>query len=183
MLQQSSAVSFHIPLLQDVVASLNYGLWIFLQHHGSSNSCVYISYHLSYMLHCRRVAKASCCFVFWFQTDRPTVIEYDDHEYLFEGFSLFSHTPLTSVSLRLIQYLVIQHEFYTTKCLIVYVTFSFLCLLFFFFIWCHCYLFISLLCSTFPFVFLFGAGVIQIFFWTALLERFTLNLTKLKLKV
>lgn len=34
-----------------------------------------------------------------FQTDRPTVIEYDDHEYLFEGFSLFSHTPLTNVSL------------------------------------------------------------------------------------
>lgn len=33
------------------------------------------------------------------QTDRPTVIEYDDHEYLFEGFSLFSHTPLTNVSL------------------------------------------------------------------------------------
>lgn len=36
---------------------------------------------------------------FLFQTDRPTVIEYDDHEYLFEGFSLFSHTPLTNVSL------------------------------------------------------------------------------------
>lgn len=34
---------------------------------------------------------------FVFQTDRPTVIEYDDHEYLFEGFSLFSHTPLTNV--------------------------------------------------------------------------------------
>lgn len=33
-----------------------------------------------------------------FQTDRPTVIEYDDHEYLFEGFSLFSHKPLTNVS-------------------------------------------------------------------------------------
>uniref|UniRef100_A0A8C3FYS9 Ribonuclease 3 n=1 Tax=Cyclopterus lumpus TaxID=8103 RepID=A0A8C3FYS9_CYCLU len=33
-----------------------------------------------------------------FLTDRPTVIEYDDHEYLFEGFSLFSHTPLTNVS-------------------------------------------------------------------------------------
>ncbi|KAK7879469.1 hypothetical protein WMY93_033824 [Mugilogobius chulae] len=31
-----------------------------------------------------------------FLTDRPTVIEYDDHEYLFEGFSLFSHTPLTN---------------------------------------------------------------------------------------
>lgn len=26
------------------------------------------------------------------------MIEYDDHEYLFEGFSLFSHTPLTNVS-------------------------------------------------------------------------------------
>lgn len=36
---------------------------------------------------------------FVFQTDRPTVIEYDDHEYLFEGFSLFSHTPLTNVGL------------------------------------------------------------------------------------
>uniref|UniRef100_A0A8C7Y0K7 Drosha ribonuclease III n=1 Tax=Oryzias sinensis TaxID=183150 RepID=A0A8C7Y0K7_9TELE len=34
-----------------------------------------------------------------FQTDRPTVIEYDDHEYLFEGFSLFSHTPLSSIPL------------------------------------------------------------------------------------
>ncbi|XP_056325624.1 ribonuclease 3 [Danio aesculapii] len=34
-----------------------------------------------------------------FLTDRPTVIEYDDHEYLFEGFSCFSHTPLTSIPL------------------------------------------------------------------------------------
>ncbi|KAF7647729.1 hypothetical protein LDENG_00167470 [Lucifuga dentata] len=34
-----------------------------------------------------------------FLTDRPTVIEYDDHEYLFEGFSLFSHTPLTHIPL------------------------------------------------------------------------------------
>ncbi|XP_038131539.1 ribonuclease 3 [Cyprinodon tularosa] len=34
-----------------------------------------------------------------FLTDRPTVIEYDDHEYLFEGFSLFSHTPLTDIPL------------------------------------------------------------------------------------
>ncbi|XP_077365244.1 ribonuclease 3 [Festucalex cinctus] len=34
-----------------------------------------------------------------FLTDRPTVIEYDDHEYLFEGFSVFSHTPLTSIPL------------------------------------------------------------------------------------
>uniref|UniRef100_A0A8C5GE71 Ribonuclease 3 n=1 Tax=Gouania willdenowi TaxID=441366 RepID=A0A8C5GE71_GOUWI len=33
-----------------------------------------------------------------FLTDRPTVIEYDDHEYLFEGFSLFSHTRLNNVS-------------------------------------------------------------------------------------
>ncbi|KAK1794454.1 hypothetical protein P4O66_011320, partial [Electrophorus voltai] len=32
-------------------------------------------------------------------TDRPTGIDYDDHEYLFEGFSLFSHTPLTSIPL------------------------------------------------------------------------------------
>ncbi|XP_059182706.1 ribonuclease 3 [Centropristis striata] len=34
-----------------------------------------------------------------FLTDRPTVIEYDDHEYLFEGFSLYSHTPLTNIPL------------------------------------------------------------------------------------
>ncbi|XP_061821083.1 ribonuclease 3 [Nerophis lumbriciformis] len=34
-----------------------------------------------------------------FLTDRPTVIEYDDHEYLFEGFSLFSHVPLTNIPL------------------------------------------------------------------------------------
>nr|XP_046228125.1 ribonuclease 3 [Scatophagus argus] len=34
-----------------------------------------------------------------FLTDRPTVIEYDDHEYLFEGFSLFSHTALTNIPL------------------------------------------------------------------------------------
>uniref|UniRef100_A0A8C9REX3 Ribonuclease 3 n=1 Tax=Scleropages formosus TaxID=113540 RepID=A0A8C9REX3_SCLFO len=34
-----------------------------------------------------------------FLTDRPTVIEYDDHEYLFEGFSLFSHTPLNNIPL------------------------------------------------------------------------------------
>ncbi|XP_070582150.1 ribonuclease 3-like [Ptychodera flava] len=29
-----------------------------------------------------------------FLSDRPTVIEYDDHEYIFEGFSMFSHYPL-----------------------------------------------------------------------------------------
>lgn len=40
---------------------------------------------------------ADVCLSVVFQTDRPTVIEYDDHEYLFEGFSLFSHTPLTNV--------------------------------------------------------------------------------------
>ncbi|KAL3040550.1 hypothetical protein OYC64_011551 [Pagothenia borchgrevinki] len=34
-----------------------------------------------------------------FLTDRPTVIEYDDHEYLFEGFSVYSHTPLTNIPL------------------------------------------------------------------------------------
>ncbi|XP_072416431.1 ribonuclease 3 isoform X1 [Chiloscyllium punctatum] len=34
-----------------------------------------------------------------FLTDRPTVIEYDDHEYIFEGFSLFSHTPLNNIPL------------------------------------------------------------------------------------
>ncbi|MEE6511293.1 hypothetical protein FKM82_017775 [Ascaphus truei] len=32
-----------------------------------------------------------------FLTDRPTVIEYDDHEYIFEGFSMFAHSPLTSI--------------------------------------------------------------------------------------
>lgn len=36
--------------------------------------------------------------VLFLQTDRPTVIEYDDHEYIFEGFSMFSHAPLTNVS-------------------------------------------------------------------------------------
>ncbi|XP_072139449.1 ribonuclease 3 isoform X1 [Mobula birostris] len=34
-----------------------------------------------------------------FLTDRPTVIEYDDHEYIFEGFSLFSHAPLNNIPL------------------------------------------------------------------------------------
>uniref|UniRef100_A0A4W3JT47 Ribonuclease 3 n=1 Tax=Callorhinchus milii TaxID=7868 RepID=A0A4W3JT47_CALMI len=34
-----------------------------------------------------------------FLTDRPTVIEYDDHEYIFEGFSLFSHTSLNNIPL------------------------------------------------------------------------------------
>ncbi|XP_068092839.1 ribonuclease 3 [Hyperolius riggenbachi] len=34
-----------------------------------------------------------------FLTDRPTVIEYDDHEYIFEGFSMFSHAPLTDIPL------------------------------------------------------------------------------------
>ncbi|XP_077865341.1 ribonuclease 3-like [Saccoglossus kowalevskii] len=29
-----------------------------------------------------------------FLSDRPTVIEYDEHEYIFEGFSMFSHYPL-----------------------------------------------------------------------------------------
>ncbi|XP_026531174.1 ribonuclease 3 [Notechis scutatus] len=34
-----------------------------------------------------------------FLTDRPTVVEYDDHEYIFEGFSMFSHAPLTNIPL------------------------------------------------------------------------------------
>ncbi|KAM8966792.1 ribonuclease 3 [Pelodytes ibericus] len=34
-----------------------------------------------------------------FLTDRPTVIEYDDHEYIFEGFSMFSHSPLNNIPL------------------------------------------------------------------------------------
>ncbi|KAG8442493.1 hypothetical protein GDO86_011328 [Hymenochirus boettgeri] len=34
-----------------------------------------------------------------FLTDRPTVVEYDDHEYIFEGFSMFSHSPLTNIPL------------------------------------------------------------------------------------
>uniref|UniRef100_A0ACB8FBU8 Uncharacterized protein n=1 Tax=Sphaerodactylus townsendi TaxID=933632 RepID=A0ACB8FBU8_9SAUR len=34
-----------------------------------------------------------------FLTDRPTVIEYDDHEYIFEGFSMFTHAPLTNIPL------------------------------------------------------------------------------------
>ncbi|XP_067586542.1 ribonuclease 3 isoform X1 [Pseudorca crassidens] len=34
-----------------------------------------------------------------FLTDRPTVIEYDDHEYIFEGFSMFAHAPLTNIPL------------------------------------------------------------------------------------
>jgi len=38
------------------------------------------------------------CTVYGMQTDQPTVIEYDDHEYIFEGFSLLSHTPLVNVS-------------------------------------------------------------------------------------
>ncbi|XP_060630677.2 ribonuclease 3 [Anolis sagrei] len=34
-----------------------------------------------------------------FLTDRPTVIEYDDHEYIFEGFSMLAHAPLTNIPL------------------------------------------------------------------------------------
>ncbi|XP_078736374.1 ribonuclease 3 [Lampetra fluviatilis] len=34
-----------------------------------------------------------------FLTDRPTVIDFDDHEYIFEGFSLLSHSPLKDVTL------------------------------------------------------------------------------------
>ncbi|KAG8571942.1 hypothetical protein GDO81_011835 [Engystomops pustulosus] len=34
-----------------------------------------------------------------FLTDRPTVVEYDDHEYIFEGFSMFAHSPLTNIPL------------------------------------------------------------------------------------
>ncbi|KAJ1201125.1 hypothetical protein NDU88_004940 [Pleurodeles waltl] len=34
-----------------------------------------------------------------FLTDRPTVIDYDDHEYIFEGFSMFSHEPLGNMPL------------------------------------------------------------------------------------
>ncbi|NXO17394.1 RNC Ribonuclease, partial [Oriolus oriolus] len=34
-----------------------------------------------------------------FLVNRPTVIEYDDHEYIFEGFSMFAHAPLTKIPL------------------------------------------------------------------------------------
>ncbi|NWV77851.1 RNC Ribonuclease, partial [Dasyornis broadbenti] len=34
-----------------------------------------------------------------FLVNRPTVIEYDDHEYIFEGFSMFAHAPLTNIPL------------------------------------------------------------------------------------
>lgn len=29
----------------------------------------------------------------------PTIIQYDEHEFIFEGFSLFSHFPLTDIPL------------------------------------------------------------------------------------
>ena len=31
------------------------------------------------------------------QTNNPTLIEYDGHEYIFEGFSIFSHYKLENV--------------------------------------------------------------------------------------
>ena len=31
------------------------------------------------------------------QTKNPTTIEHDGHEFIFEGFSLLSHAPLTAV--------------------------------------------------------------------------------------
>ena len=38
-----------------------------------------------------------CHFYHLFQTHQPTVIEYDDREYIFEGFSLFSHCLLDNI--------------------------------------------------------------------------------------
>ena len=35
--------------------------------------------------------------VIYFQTKDPTVIAYDGHEYIFEGFSIFSHYKLFNV--------------------------------------------------------------------------------------
>ncbi len=35
----------------------------------------------------------------FFQTKNPTIIEYDNHEYIFEGFSLLSHYKLENVSI------------------------------------------------------------------------------------
>lgn len=64
------------------------------------------SWYMSFLSASNTFISLCGCVVLWwmwscvFQTDRPTVIEYDDHEYLFEGFSLFSHTPLTNVSFR-----------------------------------------------------------------------------------
>jgi hypothetical protein len=33
-------------------------------------------------------------FVFTLQTKTPTIIKHDEHEFIFEGFSMFSHFPL-----------------------------------------------------------------------------------------
>ena len=35
----------------------------------------------------------------YLQTKAPTIIEHDNHEYIFEGFSLLSHEKLENVSI------------------------------------------------------------------------------------
>ena len=34
-----------------------------------------------------------------FMSSRPTLISHNDHDYMFEGFSIFSHEPLDPVSI------------------------------------------------------------------------------------
>lgn len=52
---------------------------------------------------------------FFFQTKNPTIIEHDNHEYIFEGFSLFSHYKLENVS-TLYQYIEIRFRIYVMTC-------------------------------------------------------------------
>lgn len=63
---------------------------------------------------------ASCLlrggFVCFFKTDRPTVIEYDDHEYIFEGFSMFAHAPLTNVSMVIATYFRFHSRDFFRRC-------------------------------------------------------------------
>lgn len=111
------------------------------------------------------------------------MIEYDDHEYLFEGFSLFSHTPLTNVSLRWIvngiedKPWILHHTVFDSVC---HRTVIFPCYA------CFSYLMSSLLFipSEFavPFILCFRGQVSRWVFLTILFERVNLNLTKVKQK-
>ena len=69
------------------------------------NLIVLISYPINHFIcHCPVIFAvlfhnlALLCQISTFQTENPSVIQFDGKDYTFEGFSLFSHQPLKDVS-------------------------------------------------------------------------------------
>lgn len=63
------------------------------------NLIVLISYPINHFIcHCSVIVAVLFHSIVLFQTENPSVIQFDGKDYTFEGFSLFSHQPLKDVS-------------------------------------------------------------------------------------